>query len=237
MKTNIVPHKNKAVIAVMIALAGLGLDQAHATRSTMPAAVVGFVSTLDVGNPGIFPAYAPSYGQVSINLIDATHASVTFTSNTVAGNTYLFGGAQGFDLNVNSTSFTASAFLATRLGGGTLGPFTPHYFSNNAVDGWGSFNLQIDEFDGFSRAVDSLNFTLTNLSGSWGSAGDVLSLATGYDAAAHVFVSQFVNGHYVNLGATGFAAETGNSVPDGGATVMLLGGALSVLGIVRRFMG
>jgi hypothetical protein len=41
-------------------------------------------------------------------------------------------------------------------------------------------------------------------------------------------------------GSTGFAAETGGfvtSVPDGGATVGLLGLALTVIGFVRRKFG
>jgi protein with PEP-CTERM/exosortase system signal len=237
MKRNIVPHKNKAVIAVIIALTGLGLNQAHATRSPLPPATVSqpFISDFDVGNDGIDKFAAP-YGQLSISLAGQT-ATVTFHSNTINGNTYLFGGNNAFALNVNSSSFTAGAFAGTRVGGftGTLGPG-----GSQNMNGFGVFNFSIADSDGFKDAFDGLSFTLTNTSGVlWNSANDVLKAnASGYDAAGHVFVSQLVNGKYKNLNATGFAAETAphNNVPDGGATVMLLGGALSVLGVVRRFI-
>jgi hypothetical protein len=36
--------------------------------------------------------------------------------------------------------------------------------------------------------------------------------------------------------ATGFAANGGSQVPDGGTTVMLLGAALGALGMARRYI-
>src|SRR6266487_5775453 len=72
-------NKIKYIAAVLIALTGLGLQQAKA-----------FESDLTVGNPAI-SGFSGPYGHVSITLVNSTTATVTFTSNTVAGNTYLFG--------------------------------------------------------------------------------------------------------------------------------------------------
>jgi VPDSG-CTERM motif len=234
-------YKLKYLAAVLIGIVGLGL-------STQSVQAVAF-SNLNLGNPGIFPAHQPSYGVVGITVVDSIHATVTFLSASHGGETFLFGGAQGFDLNVNSTNFTASGFTGSRLGIPTHG-FTPNYFSVNAVDGWGSFNLQIDAFDGFGNASDHFTFTLTNLAGNpWTTPGSVLNIGTtGFDAAAHVFVATTdpVTGLYVNQGDTGFAAEDINGVinpvivppgvPDSGSTLMMLGGALGLIGMARRYL-
>ena len=232
---NIVPSIKRAVIAVIIAVAGLALQQAHATRSPLPPSIVSqpFTSDFNVGNDDI-SAYAPSYGTLTINLIDSTHASVSFASNTVAGHTYLFGGNNAFALQVNAGSFTAGSFVGGRVGGftGTLG-----LGGAQNMNGFGLFNFSIADSDGFKDAFDHLTFTLTNTSGLWASSADVLALnPKGYDAAGHVFVADLISGKYKNLNVTGFAAEGPSSVPDGGMTVMLLGTALGALGMVRRFV-
>jgi hypothetical protein len=231
----LVMHKNKAVIAVTIVFACLALQQVHASRLALPPQQVSqpFVSDFQFGNDGI-NAYAPSYGTLTINLIDSTHASVSFASNTVAGHTYLFGGNNAFALQVNASSFTAGSFVGGRVGGftGTLG-----LGGAQNMDGFGLFNFSIADSDGFKDAFDTLTFTLTNTSGIWGSASHVLSLnPKGFDAAGHVFIANLVNGKYVNLNVTGFAAEGPVSTPDGGMTVTLLGAALGVLGMARRFL-
>jgi hypothetical protein len=97
----------------------------------------------------------------------------------------------------------------------------------------------MNSFDGFTHSSSTITFTLTNTSGTWGSAGDVLiANADGFDAAAHIFVTTSPANASNSALATGFAAETGGgiSVPDGGMTVMLLGVALGALGMARRFL-
>jgi len=105
-------------------------------------------------------------------------------------------------------------------------------------DGFGSFNLRIRSFDGFSHSSDTITFTLTNTSGTWASAADVLTNnANGFDAAAHIFVTTSPANASNSALATGFAGEGGGVVaPDGGTTVMLLGVALGALGMARRFL-
>ena len=55
--------------------------------------------------------------------------------------------------------------------------------------------------------------------------------------AAHIFVAAFPANAKQGALATGFAANGGAvNTPDGGTTVMLLGAALGVLGMARRYL-
>jgi hypothetical protein len=103
---------------------------------------------------------------------------------------------------------------------------------NQHVDGWGDFDLALDQKNS-SVHLTSITFTVTNNDAlnPWSTADDVLAFnEQGFDAAAHLFSN--------SSGLTGFAAEGEgpNIVPDGGATVMLLGAALGALGMARRFL-
>ena len=219
-------NKLKYIAAVLIAIAGLGLQQANA-----------FTSDLNAGNSAISGFTGP-YGTVTITLVNNTTATVTFTSNTVAGNIYLFGDGGSVALNVNATTFTVGPVLGTNAGTGfTPGPLTAHIGSQN-VDGLGTFNLSIDSFDGFTHTSDTVTFTLTDVSGTWASAANVITNnSSGFDAAAHIFVTTSPANASNSALATGFAGEgPQTNVPDGGTTVMLLGAALGALGMARRFL-
>src|SRR6266576_418107 len=172
-------NKIKYIAAVLIAIAGFGLQQAKADV---------FTSSLNNGNTGI-NGFAGPYGTVTITLVNSTTATVTFSSNTVAGNIYLFGDGGSVALNVNATTFAVSGITGSNSGTG----FTPGPFSQGAAgneDGFGSFNLTINSFDGFTHSSDSISFTLTNTSGTWGSAaGVIIANADGFDAAAPIFVT------------------------------------------------
>jgi hypothetical protein len=80
-----------------------------------------------------------------------------------------------------------------------------------------------------SNGASIISFVLTNTSGTWLGAANVLALNTQkWKVAAHIQIA---------TGLTGFAAgPSGGSVPDGGTTVMLLGAALGALGVVRRYL-
>src|SRR5262249_37331442 len=63
------------------------------------------------------------FGEVSINLTNSTHATVTFTSDIVGSNVYLFGDGSSVGLNVNSTSFSVSGISCGNSGTGfSCGP-------------------------------------------------------------------------------------------------------------------
>jgi len=220
-------NKIKYIAAVLIAIAGLGLQQAKAD----------FIFQLTVPNSGLSGFPGP-YATVDVHLTDPTHATISFTSLTSGTNIYLFGGVNAVDVNVNATSWTIGTFVATNAGTG----FTPGPLSDGGsgtVDGFGVLNQTVNSFDGFTHASDFISFTLTNTSGTWASDTTVLVANNqGVFAAAHIFVTTTIGGVNASNSAlvTGFAANGGSTVPDGGTTVMLLGAALGALGMARRFL-
>ncbi len=189
--------------------------------------------TLAAGNSDI-SAYAGPYATVTVNRTDSTHATITFASLTSGGNIFLLGDGGSVAVNVNAAIWTLSGITGGNAGTGFL-PAT--YSDGNAgnEDGWGSFNQTINNSDGFKNSSDTISFTLTNTSGTWANAGNVLTAnASGYFAAAHIFVTESpavrANGALV----TGYASGGPTSVPDGGMTLILLGGALVGLEALRR---
>jgi len=225
-------NKLKYIGAVLIALAGLGLQQAKADT----------IYSISVGNAALTGAgFTGPYGSVNVHLVDTTHATVTFTGLTqiIGGTTYqyLFGATAAVDVNVNATSWTISGITATNSGAGftTVGPFTDNGSKN--VDGFGVMNQTVNSFDGFTHSANVVSFTLTNTSGTWATSDAVLiANANGASVAAHIFVTTFPANASNSAIVTGFAANGGARVPDGGTTVMLLGAALGALGMARRFL-
>jgi hypothetical protein len=208
--------KIKYIAAVLIGIAGLGLQQAKAV-TIVPT----FPSTLNVS--GFTGSGAGPFGTVDVSLAGQT-ATITFTANTAGG--YFFGDGGAAAVDVNSTSFTT----------GTVSDIpgnSPTFQTGlQQEDGFGKFNLTINDHD-FSVHESSITFTITNtdLLHPWLTNSDVLTFnAQGFDAAAHVFAT--------SSGLTGFVGEglPGAHVPDGGTTVMLLGAALGALGMARRFL-
>jgi hypothetical protein len=220
-------NKIKYIAAVLIAIAGFGLQQAKADV---------FTSSLNAIN---FTGFTGPYGTVTVTLVNSTTATVTFQSNTVAGNIYLFGDGGSVALNVNATTFTATGISGTNSGTGfTPGPYTAIVGAGQQEDGMGKFNLTINSFDGFTHTASTITFTLTDTSGTWANAAAVLTNNTsGFDAAAHVFVTSSPANASNSAIITGFTGEGPQAnVPDGGTTVMLLGAALGALGMARRFL-
>jgi hypothetical protein len=111
----------------LIAIAGLGLQQANA-----------FESTLNQGNPAI-AGFPGAYGSVTVTLIDSTHASITFGSATNFVNIYLFGDGGSVAVNLNASTFTVSNITGSNSGTGfTPGPYT--FAGAGQEDGFGNFN-------------------------------------------------------------------------------------------------
>jgi hypothetical protein len=210
----------KYILPVLIAIACLGLQQAKAITTY----------SLGAGNSAI-SGYPAPYGSASVSLVGNT-ATITFTAANTASYQYLFGDGGSVAVNVNG-AFTLGAITGTHLPG-----FGPSTYSNGGAgneDGFGSFNLTINTMGGYTTASNSITFTLT---GSWANAGSVLTAnANGALVAAHIFVAAFPANVRGGALATGFAANGGAvNTPDGGTTVMLLGAALGVLGMARRYL-
>ena len=142
-------------------------------------------------------------------------------------------------VNVNATSWAIGSFSALNSGTGFSSVLAN--LSNAGAgneDGFGSFSQTFDNFDGFTHSWTHIGFSLTNTSGTWATASQVLAAnGSGFLAAAHIFVTASPANAANGALAAGFATNGGTpGVPDGGATVMLLGAALGALGMARRFL-
>jgi hypothetical protein len=182
-----------------------------------------------VGNTAVAP-YTGPYADVTVNRTSSTMATITFSSNNDGVYTYLFGDGGSVDVNVNATSWTLGSVSGSNGGTGfSVGSFSDGGSGN--VDSFGVFNQTVNDFDGFMHAADTVQFTITNNSGSWATAADVLAPnSQGRVAAAHIFVCSGAGTCNQADGAvvTGFAA-----VPEPSTlALVLLGGSL--LGVRTR---
>jgi VPDSG-CTERM motif len=226
-------HKIKCLAAVLIGIAGLALQQAKADT----------VASISLGAPNSAIAGFPSpYATVDITMAaNGLSATVTFTALQNATNTYLMGDGGSAALNVNG-SFSLSLLSASNpYAGFTVG--TPVSGGAGNEDGFGSMSLTINMPDGWPSSAKTISFTVTNTGTAWtgittGSNKMLLANNKGFIAAAHIFVGGNPPDANAQALSTGFAGNgnTSNTVPDGGATVMLLGMALGALGMVRRYL-
>jgi protein with PEP-CTERM/exosortase system signal len=209
--------KLKYLAAILIGIAGLGLQQATADDITP------FVSILTSSNG----EGAGNYGTVTVDSLVGQTATITFQANTAGG--FFFVDGNIVDVNLTGNS-------ATLVSGSVIEAPTPDFSSvqyNAQVDGFGTFTVVLNNTSA-NFQESTITFQVTNTSGTlWTSTSDVLAFnSSGFDAAAHYIDN---NKPAPN---TFFAAEgtQGHVVPDGGTTVMLLGIGLSVLGMARRFL-
>lgn len=167
-----------------------------------------------------FPA---PYAHVDVNRTSTTAATITFTGLTTGAFTYAFGAVNAIDVNVNATTFTVGGISpsATLSSGG----------SGN-VSGFGVLNATLNNSDGFSDRFSTGSFTVTDTSGTWASASDVLALnSDGFRAAAHIFVTGASCGDAACT--TGFAGDGPTPVPEP-VTMLLFGSSLLGVGIAAR---
>jgi hypothetical protein len=212
--------KIKYIAAILIGIAGLGLQQA--TADTIDNTQ--FVSILTNSN-GEASGF---YGTVTVTSLDVTTqtATITFQANTAGGFYFIDGNVVDVNLTGNSATLVAGSVIES-----PTNDFSSVQY-NTQVDGFGKFTVVLNNSSA-NVHVSTITFQVTNTSGTlWTSTSNVLAFIGGFDAAAHYIDT--------NIAApnTFFTAEStsGHVVPDGGTTVMLLGMGLSVLGMARRFL-
>src|SRR5438093_1547564 len=150
--------------------------------TVLPARAITY--TLDTGNSAI-SGYPGPYGTVDVSLDGSgTIATITFTANSG----FLFGDGSTAGLNVNASAFTVGTPTGMNLK--STGNNSPQWLSSGQADGFGNFNLLLDSNDGYGQATSSLSFTVTDTSGTWATAADVLTPnPNNARVVAHVFVT------------------------------------------------
>lgn len=182
---------------------------------SMTASAFADLISYDIGVPNsALTAYPAPYATMSIDRTSSTTASVTFNALSTAAYDYLLGGQNVVDLNVNGSFNVSGVSESNSFSGFSPQPSGYPQLSSGNVSTFGTFNLSLKNFDGFQHSATSVSFLLTNTSGTWSSAGDVLTPnGSSYMAAAHIFVCAGPCSITGGAVITGYGANGGGSVP------------------------
>lgn len=180
--------------------------------------------TLSVPNDGL-SGFGPDYATVTVTL-DAVDQAIAHVSITTLG-TYRIG--DGGTVGVNTNGAATGSNLSTTDCANT------GCFATGAgnEDGFGSFTVSVNLFDGAGHSITSLSFDLTKASGTWLSDADVLTNnSDGYLAAAHIYAG--CSGTPEPCVTTGYAANGTASVPEPGSLALLGTGVVGLVIALRK---
>jgi hypothetical protein len=183
--------------------------------------------TIDLPDSGL-AAYPGPYATVTINRTSSTQATVTFTADSNSQYQYLMGGNDAVDLNVNGT-YSVGSISETKLSG--FSTATTSVGTNDNVDGFGHFNLNLSNSDGFTSSATVISFVLTATGATtWLTASSVLAPnASKHDAAIKAFACSEPCLSTETAVPGGFASNSPEP-----ASMLLFGTGLLAIGTVVR---
>jgi hypothetical protein len=206
--------KIKYIVAVLIGIAGLGLQQAKADTFN-------FTSDHCTGGCGTPPFGSVTLTQVGndVNVVVSLFNGNQFVKTGAGGNMYfLFDNA-----NISLTDIT-------NISGAPAG--TTAFMGPIMADGTGSWMWGIGCASCPNGGAGAFSGPITfTVMGTTLAEMEVGHFVSGY--GTELFVADILSG---TTGNTGPVDVNTPMVPDGGATLMLLGVALGALGMVRRYL-
>jgi hypothetical protein len=186
-----------------------------------------------------------SYANVNVNLLNAHVARITVTGLRSDGYSWLIGGPDSVDLNIDATRWRIGPVAEqNRFRGFREGP-ARNGGRDLSISEFGAFDQTLNSTDGYARSASRVSF-LVRSSDLWLSAADVLEPNDlGFLAAVHVFACpnpcRFRRGDVAAV--SGYASNSidgGNPTaspvpgPIAGAGIPGLIAALGIIGLARR---